>query len=328
MMDLSLHAVYNAYLKGSQKPIQKNPPDEFGRLVNMKMEKRLPLNVSAVTHLCFGLAENGLAAVRKGDISTAERIFQAANLLLQSEAMTQESYLLGKSFCEAAMAYLDYRHGNFEKAQIRVQEALSCDLILEKEYDYDILHIHRIQLAHNLMRIMIRQECFQEGLALGCQLLNYMENKVKVLPIPVEWNSSMLRGLSPQLLDRMFALITVEIALALAKSKSLSVTVMSTGMHWHTAATCYLCPPAHRWLKAKDALINHDERNFLREATQFLVNGPGEYPRLWYAFLADVVTFCDQIDLIKAKHLKDAIIKDITSIKDIPIEFRQIIIYS
>lgn len=329
MIDLSLDRLHNAYIEGRQKPVQTHPHDEFGRLLNRQMEKRLPSNVATATRLCFAMSERGLAATRKGDVSTAEQAFQVAHVLLQSEKIPQESSLLGKSFYEAAMAYLDYSQGNFTQAQTRVQKALTYDSFLEQEFEYAILHIHRIQLAHNLMRIMIRQQHFEEGLALGYQLLHYMEGKVNGLPIPVvEWNSSLLRDMSPQLLDRMFALVTVEIALALTKSTLPSVTDVSSDRGWHMTAPCYRCPPAHTWLKAKEALIHHDERTFLRQATQFLADGPGEYPRLWYAFLADVVTFCNQLEAIKAKDLKDAIVKDLTPIADIPKEFRRIIVYA
>jgi len=324
-----LNNVLECYLVGAKKPVQANPTvsgERFRDHVYELIETHLPLNEQLLVSQCFEISEQGLLAARKGDLTAAESFLRGAELFLHTKQLSRESFLLGDSFFEAASAYFDYRRKDFDAAITCVHKALSNDLILEGEYGYAILHLHRIQLVHNLMRIDIRRAFIKEALNTGFFLLDYMEGKSATLSALTFWDSSCLIALPSELVNTMFLQITMEIALALAGNEALSTQVLFAGAQSHTqpgvADSCLLSPQSHAWLKAKQALIADDLEGFFEEAAKSLSDGPGNASWLWYAFVADLFSLCRKLDLPEAHLIRRSIARDARLWKGIPASWR------
>lgn len=324
-----LNNVLESYLIGIKKPVQAKPTvsgERFRDHVYELIETHLPLNEQLHVSQCFEISEQGLLAARKGDLTVAESFLKGAELFLHTKQLSRESFLLGVSFFEAAAAYFNYRCKNFDAATTCVHKALSNDLILEEEYGYAILHLHRIQLVHNLMRIDIRRAFIKEALGTGFLLLDYMEGKSATLPALTFWDSSRLLSLPSELVNTMFLQITVEIALVLAGNETLSTQDLFAGAQSHTrpgiADSCLLSPQSHAWLRAKQALIIDDLDSFFEVTAKSLSDGPGNASWLWHAFIADLISLCQQLDLPEAHLIRRNIAKDARSWKGIPPSWR------
>jgi len=281
----------------------------------------LPGNDKALLDRCARFRKAGLLAARKGELAIADHFFREEHLLLHSEKLCPESFLAGNSAHEAAVAYFDYRCNNLEKAITRIHNALEADEILENKYGYTILHMHRIRLVLNLMRLNSKRMHVEKVINIGFQVLNYLEGKSKTLPILTSWDDTRLADQSRERITMMFELATAEIAYALAsreiittKNKTFHTRDLFTGAAYHiqpgNANECYLSTRAHKWLQMKRALVENDLVDFLRQIIQMLSDRQIDMSLFWYASILDLLLLCKKINLPEADLIQQDIVKD------------------
>ncbi|MFH7029790.1 MAG: hypothetical protein ACHBN1_31625 [Heteroscytonema crispum UTEX LB 1556] len=228
-------------------------------------------------------------------------------------------------FLEAAEAYLDYRRGDFDQAYARISKALAIDVVLEEEYGYEILHLHRIQLLHNLVRSDARRMQFASAIELACQLLGYLEGTSEVLPLSGSWGSEHIARQPSELVAAMFGQITDEVALILAgknrqvKSELFAIAKRHIQLQANGNTRCH--PQSHTWFLLKEAFVDNDVATFLERASRFLAEGRGDTPLLWYAVVVDIVALCNQLDLPEEELFKREVAKDAVSFLNLPERF-------
>ena len=312
-----LYTTLECYKRGTKQPALINlarSGEEFRRNLETIIHTHLPMKEYLLLRKYSEAQRQGLLAARRGDLAAADQLFAEANVLLDLEKPSLECSLLCKSFQGAAEAYLDYRRSDFDKAIARIYEVLAIDLVLEEKYGYAILHLHRIQLLHNLMRVEARRAHLEEAINLGYQLLDYLEGKSEALPIFEAWDSMRVTSLPLQLVEGMFAQITEEIAVILTGKERWIARDLFTGALHHTqvevADNCYLHPRCHLWFRAKQAFVDNDLTTFLELASQFLIDGRGEIGLLWYRLVLDVAILCNELDLPEADLLIGEIASD------------------
>lgn len=155
--------IQESYRLGCAKPIQLSLykyGDLFTHTLYTRMKRRLSLTDQVIMQQAAFFREDALMAVRSSEFTKAFRLFALSRALLELNSVSLECILLNKSLLEQSEAYLDYRRGDFNRVYTRTYEALVIDSFLEDEYDYFILHIHRIQLLHNLVRTEARRAYF------------------------------------------------------------------------------------------------------------------------------------------------------------------------
>ncbi|OUL29771.1 hypothetical protein BV378_05125 [Nostoc sp. RF31YmG] len=319
------------YRRGCAKPIQVTPEtsgDTFGQRLQALTETRLPPTEKFVIG---GNARNqGLIATRQGNLMAAEQAFAMARAPLKLSKLSPESSLLYQSFLEQAEAYLDYRRGNFEQARNRTSEAMAIDVVLEEEYGYDILLLHRIYLAHNLIRIDAQCKYFDSAIELAFQILSYLEGISEVLPLPGPWGRERVARQSPELVAGMFVEITNEIALILVgKDRSLVRDLLvSASAHLllkaNTHDHCH--PRAYTWLLVKQAFASNDVATFLKRASHFFSEGRADIPLLWYATVIDLVTLCDELAVSDSELFRQEVAREAGSWKNLPQKFSSILV--
>ncbi|MEH1770950.1 MAG: hypothetical protein ACYTXE_29785 [Nostoc sp.] len=269
--------------------------------------------------------QRGLIAARRGGLNAAEQAFAAARLLLQLNKLSNEGGMLYQSFLEQAEAYLDYRRGEFEQARNRIYQALEINLILEDKYGYEMAFFGRIQLVHNLVRIDAGCMEFNRAIKLAFQILGYLEGTLDVLPISGNWDYERVKRQRPEFVAAMFAQVTGEIAIILAGKNCQFVSDLLTfgsnymPISFNQNHHCH--PQAYAWLLVKQAFINNQVGTFLERASNFIAEGRGYTPLLWYATLADLVALCNELALPESNLLKQEIVKDATSWKNISRKF-------
>jgi hypothetical protein len=327
-----LHTTLECYRQGFRKPIQITltaSGEGFDHHLQAVINIRLPLKEQLLMRRCEQARRQGLLAARRGHIATADQLLGESRAILHSEKLSVESSLICKSFQAATEAYLDYRRGAFDQARARVHEALAIDVVLEEEYGYKILHLHRVQLVHNLMRIDARCARFEDAIDLGCRLLSYLEGSSEILPVPGSWDSAKIASLPPEIVAAMFAQVTSEIALVLAgKDRRVARDLFLVAIrHAQLEATgnCHHYPRPHAWFQIKQSFVDNNVDIFLDRASQFLADGRGDTPLLWYAIAVDLVVWCDDLDLPEAELVKLEIARDAITWEYLPPTLRPLL---
>lgn len=323
-----LETTLQNYRLGCVKPIQfvlNKYGDFFTHRLYLLMESRLPQSEQVIMQQAANTRENALTAVRRGEFIMAEHLFAKARIPLESNLLSPESSLLHRSFLEQAEAYLDYRKGNFEQVYARTSVALAIDAILEEKYEYQIMHIHRIQLLHNLVRTEARQMHYSQAIKLAAQLLAYLEGVIKTLPFPGFWGFEHVVSQPKELVAATFAQIASEIAVILAgKSPQLARELLAIVGHHippQLQENYHGHPRAYDWFLLKKSFLENDIATFLEQASHFLAEGCTDTPLLWYAAVVDFVALCNDFDEPFSLLVKQEVATDAISWKFLPQTF-------
>ncbi|MBW4428467.1 MAG: hypothetical protein KME50_29580 [Nostoc desertorum CM1-VF14] len=309
----------------STDQITNNPSGSLVKELQTLPETRLPLIDQLLIRRFENARTRGLIATRQENFSAAERFFAVARMPLQRYEFSAEGSLLYKSYLCQAEAYLDYRRGDFEQARSRTFEALAIDIALEEEHGYEPLVLHRIQLVHNLVRIDARCMHLERAIELACQILNYLDGELELLPIPGSWGYERVKRQSPELVAAMFAQVTNEIAIILAgRNRQLACdlfVVACSHLQLQANSSSHYHSRAHAWLLVKQAFVNNDVAAFLELASYFLGEGRSDTPLLWYATVIDLVALCDELDLPDSRLLKQEVANKAATWEYLPRKF-------
>ena len=273
---------------------------------------------------CSTARTNGLRTARAGRTAEAEQFFAEAWKIIRCGKLSTEASLVCVSFQEAAEAYLDYREGAFERAEARIRQALTIDEVLEK-HGYRILHLHRVQLLHNLVRILAKRGHNAEAVILASHVLSYLEMGSETPPIRGTWGHPLVAAVPSHLVASMFVQVTGEIALILAQSDTESNRGLfaSVTPHAQLQATenCFRHPRAHDWFQVKHALL-YDVGTFLTRVSDFFVAGRKSAPLLWYAAVIDLFGVCQQLDVPEATLFTSQVARDAVTWPGLPTKLR------
>jgi hypothetical protein len=320
------------YQQGRTKPIQTTP-EISGNLAKHKLETFIEARLPLTDRLLMRKFENartlGLIAARQGDSIKARRLFALARAPLKFDKLSPEGSLFYKSFLEQAEAYLDYRCGNFDLARNRTSQALAIDSVLEEEYGYEILLLHRIQLVHNLARIDARCLYLNRAIQLISQILSYLAQESEALPIQGFWGCERVKRQSPKDVAAMFIQVSGEIALILAdREKQLAsnlFAIIASHLNLQIDINRQCDPRSYSWLLVKQAFVNRDVTKFLELASQFLGEGRGSNPLLWYATVIDLVAMCEEVNFPDSELVKQEIANDATTWEYLPPKFSSLL---
>lgn len=309
-LQAGLAEAQQAYFIGVQKKPIVLTADPFEPVMTAILAKRLSAEQQHLIIQVRGLYEQGLAAARKGELVTSACLFQEAKAFLDAGAFATETQLFLRSLYEAAVAYLDYRNAEFESAIQRLHTALALDLTLTEIPDYELIQVHRIRLLLNMLRIQLKRSV-AEAMYTGTQIINYLEYKADT-PSTHAWNVSHLSAFPPDIKELQFTEAVGGIANLLVGVDRLEagqcLASLTSHIHSPGADSCYLSPQAHAWLRAKQALVDGQPENFLRQALPILSQGRASLPQLWYATVVDLLFLCQSLELSEARMIRKEII--------------------
>lgn len=259
--------------QGSRQPIQESPGNldsSVAYILLKRMNSRLPVTDIFLLRWCQDALHQALVASRRGQLQMAKQLFEKARTPLQSDTLSIEGSLICRSFHEVAEAYLNYRQGDFNQARNRLFEGLSIDVLLEEKYGYELLCLHRLQIALHIIRIEVRSQCLEQFINLACQLLNYLEGTLEVLSLPGSWESNLFKEfLSPELAATFFAQTSEQVALALAgKNSDIARDLFAAISHriqLQTNSDNHCHSGSHAWFDLKQAFVNKDISTFLEK---------------------------------------------------------------
>ncbi|MGZ7088726.1 MAG: hypothetical protein ACXVKH_04590 [Candidatus Angelobacter sp.] len=261
------------------------------------VKANLPVFDRVYMDKCEKAYSQGFEAAIAGKLDLSRKAFELAETILASKPLFYESRLLCKAFLLASEAYLDYSLKEFNSARDRLMEAIQCDEILETQFSYRILHIHRVHLVENLMRLEFHAGRKSEAFALAHSLLLYLGGIAPALSISGAWGQELLSKVAPEVVCMKFAGITTDVAQFLAP-----LSTAEAREFFSVSALCFescnhkYCPPAAlEWFVIKRTFCDEQYLNFLSQASECLARGPQATPGLWSAIALDAISACDAL---------------------------------
>lgn len=322
-LDALLVRAFNAYRAGlcRQPPPQQQVPHRgfdtlrfLGTLGWMSNEQRLKLR--RVHDACA----KGLSAARNGNFDTAFIQYgHAEEYLGVLKDKMRLAWLLGASSYEAGFAYLDFRVGHFGQPYERLDRSMDADLELEKA-GLPVMLMHRIQQGHNLARMDVRLGRRGAAVELAGVLLAYLEHRLDSLPYHHSWGLRPLQAVPRTLIREMILQIISETA-------GFIVTGSASASEWRDLIEASkLCedpenaisPQVQFALRAQNDRLMNDLAEYLSDLEHFFRLGIRHCHLLWYALLIELVDFCDEIDTLGSRQVREVMLRDSVKWKGVP----------
>lgn len=323
-LEKHLRDAREAYATGRLKPaINVSDKNHAGD------EPYKPISLAEQTALerCSQYRTLALQAARRGNYETAHTLLAASEQHAQASQLSPAGFLAFQSAHEAAAAYLDYREENFESGITRIYHALAADEELEETYGFVAFHSHRIRVLLNLIRLKRRQGEGLTAISMSFALMDYLEQKVVLLPFPTSWDTRRLKHISVEQKHFYFEQALTEVIFLVAGQLHLPEEFLPVfEEHRHKRdARCHLSSRSHLWLQARQALQAADPGGFLELAAPLITAGPDTVLWLWYGILIDLVRICETLDLKEAHLLLRDVTEDMVSWKwsGLPPSWRQ-----
>ena len=322
----SAESIFKAYRTGLMKKpepsLGRNP--DFQRLISLVILDRFPLRERIRFRRIWNASWLGLSAARDGRLEDARKLFEIGGEELAGVGPGSSGRLSGLSILESARAYLDYREGRFEQARARTYAAMSADSRLEQDGAYGMLELHRIQAAHNLMRIDLRAGEPLRALSLAGNILGYLEGYLAVLPVHRDWRQRWLAQTPYVLRRRMIAQVTDEVAMALVANQEEEAweAFLASVEPWLHTAKAGIHPQARLWIETTAARFAGDSLRYVALLGDFLAAGRNDVTALWYSCITHFIDFCGIENSPLSRYVKAAILKDSPKWPAVPQAFR------
>lgn len=134
-ISVQLAAVFQSYRSGTvrqSEPELPFPRRDFDALRQMATLDSVPVRERLPLRHFHTLCGRGLIAARRGELADSGDAFREAEKQLPFlETLATEAWLLAISTYEAGLAYLDFRLGDPQGAEQRLNRAMDADLRLE-----------------------------------------------------------------------------------------------------------------------------------------------------------------------------------------------------
>jgi hypothetical protein len=247
---------------------------------------------------------------------------------LQEASLSDETSLLCRSFFEAASAYVDCKCQRWDSSAKRLLLAIKIDNILEQECEYSALHLHRIQLVHNFIRLYSRYRQ-EEAMNLANAVVEYLTGHRQELPIIGQWNSGKLIRKYPEFIHIFLCQIIGEIGLILAGQKLENAKrLFHQFQSWKFLSSVSESQRLYQWCQIKQAFLNSHSHidDLIDLSSQFLVEGRDatSLTILWYATVLDIMRFLEATHIESLFSFRDEVLKDIEEWQDCPKPIKQL----
>jgi len=231
------------------------PPGGIGALLDEELALRVAPD-EVETLLDYAEArEAGLVAAREGRIADTRPALRSARALARSPLLSEGTTMLATALLEPVEAYVEYRCGRYGRARALLLHASSLDGILARDHGYTFTSAHRLQIAHNLVRLESRTGDVVRAVELAAALLDYIELRVERVPEAVVSPREDLDAVPVELLEFYFEEIAAEVADLLADRLDAAAAALFEPLRVHVGGSgCGdrgFATAAHEWLTQK-----------------------------------------------------------------------------
>lgn len=320
--EILFRAYRTGLLRREPEPVSHCWRPSFDRLLMHALPNCLLPSDRVVFRNVYRRSQQGLRAARQGEFQSAAEHFDAGTAILETRSAGRLCRALGKSFLEAAHAYLEYRLRRFDQARERVSVMLDLDLGLVLSGGFDFFEMHRLQAVDNLMRIDLREGLAREALSKGGAILAYVEGITESVPVHHGWRPDILRRIPVALRQGTLVQVAVEVALAFPKFPGVELWQAFSEPLELDRDVPATEPRVRQWLQIREACGGDDEDRFLALVIEFLPAGRAGVGPLWYATILDILQFCDEQRSPLGDFVRDKILRDAPRWPAFPAAFR------
>lgn len=323
--------LFKAYRAGLLRPPQakESRARQFDFLFRQVFWLKIPVHERLPVWKSWRLSSQGLRESREGRLDAALATFRDCRTELETRELSPAGRLLAATFLESAHAYFEYKRGEFDLARARILNAMEADLELERDPDFSLLELHRIQLAQNLMRIDLRAGEPKRALVLAGQLLAYTAGLVGELPVHHSWQGERLLARAPRSPRRaLIAQIANDVAQAFPyfPAAHLEEEFLANARIEDYLDRPHVVHEQFRlWLLAKQAFHQEDRDRYLQLLLEFLPTGRTGIQAMWYAAVIDLLALCRELDGGAARDLERGILRDAGKWSHLPAAFRPLV---
>ncbi len=268
------------------------------------------------------LGFQGVRLSRESRLEEACAVFREGWAELERVELSPQGLLLAITFLESAHAYLDYKQGSFDRARDRVLRSMEADLQLEADADFNLLELHRIQSAQNLMRIDLKAGEPRRALDLAGRILAYTEGFLTSLPVHHSWQSEKILVRTPRPIRRaLIGQVANDVALAFVSLHSADLEsefLAHSAVAWYFEEAGVLHEQLRLWFLARQAFHREHWDRYLELLLDFLPAGRGDIQTIWYSTMIDLLAVCRSLDSQAALGLHDRILLDVPKWSGVP----------
>ena len=190
--DSTLNSAFQAALSGTA----------FGLDIDDGMSALDPLTRASIQR-ANQLTFDSLVAARKGDLNSATELLAGAEASFAPVPSENPGRDIGQSSFYAASAYVRYRQGRFGCAEDDLRHSNAADLRLFG-CGMPFMHVHRIQLVHNLARIDLQRGRRGTAIRLMNRLVRHISGQdVSIVEFAGTWSRTETDRCDPDLLAAM-----------------------------------------------------------------------------------------------------------------------------
>jgi hypothetical protein len=308
--------LFNSYREGllnKEGPQRKDYHPRFQVLLRQILLNQLSLMERLYVRKVWKASAQGLDWARKGNLEEAAMCLRLGREAIAGYRLSRVGYLMSTSILESAEAYLGFREHHFDQARDRLRSAMDADLALVHDEDFELLELHRIQSAVNLMRLELQVDHPLVACSLGGEIIGYLENLKSGLPVHHSWQQEALLRTPRAVRRAMVTQVANEMATALSRLddsaawrefseplESSLYLVEGVALHAHV----------RRWVSLKQSFERRDWSNYLILLNDFLPGGRKDISPIWYSSVLDFLFFCRTVELDSFRQVRAGILRD------------------
>lgn len=257
----------------------------------------VPPSDLSVLRACGQSWARALKLAKNGGLAEAAEIFCDISQVMDRADLADETRLVCESFSSGAAAFVDYKRKRWDLAKQRILRALACDDDLENKFGYGILHLHRLTLLENLIRVERKAGNAECAAKLAGNILVYLSGGSSRVEIGGSWGWQQL-SLPLGNIRFRFASVSADIAQSLACiefAEAAGLFAISSEFLHKPLVQAHVDADALRWFEGKDSFLAGKTDQFLIHGEAILSRPPARTgnPKLWCAALLDVMTLCE-----------------------------------
>ncbi len=324
-----VHEVLDAFSEGSARPVVHSEASSgraYETVFQATLNARLPPEDASYFWKCLGRRQEALEAARNNQLDTASRKFALLRQEISAAALAEESRLFLQVFLEAAEAYLYYRSAQYERGRELLLHASALDHLLAERFGYHMMSAHRLQLAHNLLRLHNRRGESRQVVEIGAAFLDYLELRTDTVPAALGSPRALLDSVPVGIASYYFDKICSECALVLAGSNDDRVEKLFCLLAHHARPQHHpdeFGRMAHEWLRLKSLALSGDAITALTAGLETLRKGRRSEPLLWFATIIDVAALCRSFES-DGNAVATEMIRMAAKLDDAPFALRQL----
>lgn len=322
-LNLCFANAIRAYRLGKRKPITMSPAAS-GRLFHDLAQRliRQRLSDSDYRHYCRtrDLSRRAVKVLHMGDYTAARQYFRQVDDYLSQHRISGEVERLSRSWQHQGEAYLETKLKNWQQARAQLQNAMSCDYELEKNYNYALFHAARIHVIHLALRIEAGAGESAYAIDLAQHIAEYLLGFRSELPIGEGWSSTLAKTIPQALRDALLARVAGEVGSILSSQPiSLQSRLFTRFPAWASLQNHSLLAEIYDWGLAKQVFLQGDTPLFLERAASLMILGRRE-TTLWYGTVLDLLCSCQTLRSEQTQSFRHEIIDDVRKWQSLPAE--------